>query len=213
MQKRWSINSMMLTFAAFAVVLIVWVLWAFKMGFGHPIGHRHRVLLDTSSGSRGRSSVTSPSNSQANIPLVGGARAFPQSALVYFQFVFAAITPILVLGLGARPRELQGVDSVRGAVDHVHLHGRRVPDLGRRLLRPPRRGRLLRWLRDPPLGRRIRLRRGRGDRPATATRPRDRRAEQRADGRGRGRVCCGSAGTASTVATRTSRTCRRRRRC
>ena len=36
MQKRWSINSMMLTFAAFAVVLIVWVLWAFKMGFGSP---------------------------------------------------------------------------------------------------------------------------------------------------------------------------------
>ena len=36
MQKRWSINSMMLTFAAFAVVLVVWVLWAFKMGFGTP---------------------------------------------------------------------------------------------------------------------------------------------------------------------------------
>ena len=36
MQKRWSINSMMLTFAAFAVVLVVWVLWAFKMGFGSP---------------------------------------------------------------------------------------------------------------------------------------------------------------------------------
>src|SRR5471030_2027915 len=38
MQKRWSINSMMLTFGTFAIVLIVWVLWAFKMSFGHPIG-------------------------------------------------------------------------------------------------------------------------------------------------------------------------------
>src|SRR5207248_1798078 len=38
MQKRWSINSMMLTFAAFSVVLIVWVLWGFKMGFGTPVG-------------------------------------------------------------------------------------------------------------------------------------------------------------------------------
>ncbi len=37
MQKRWSINSMMLTFATFAVVIIVWVLWAFKMGFGNPV--------------------------------------------------------------------------------------------------------------------------------------------------------------------------------
>jgi len=27
MQKRWSINSMMLAFAAFAVVLVVWALW------------------------------------------------------------------------------------------------------------------------------------------------------------------------------------------
>ena len=32
MQKRWSINSMMLTFATFAVVIIVWVLWAIQDG-------------------------------------------------------------------------------------------------------------------------------------------------------------------------------------
>ncbi|MBV9940792.1 MAG: ammonium transporter [Solirubrobacterales bacterium] len=36
MQKRWSINSMMLTFATFSTVLVVWVLWGFKMGFGSP---------------------------------------------------------------------------------------------------------------------------------------------------------------------------------
>src|SRR6516165_5863601 len=36
MQKRWSVNSMMLSFAAFALVLVVWVLYAFKMGFGNP---------------------------------------------------------------------------------------------------------------------------------------------------------------------------------
>ena len=36
MQKRWSINSMMLTFGTFAVVMIIWVLYAFKMGFGNP---------------------------------------------------------------------------------------------------------------------------------------------------------------------------------
>src|SRR5436305_15352343 len=31
MQKRWSVNSMMLTFVAFSLVLVAWVLWAFKM--------------------------------------------------------------------------------------------------------------------------------------------------------------------------------------
>jgi Ammonium Transporter Family len=35
MQKRWSVNSMMLSFAAFALVLIAWVLRAFDMGSSH----------------------------------------------------------------------------------------------------------------------------------------------------------------------------------
>ena len=47
MQKRWSVNSMMLTFVAFCVTLIVWVLWAFKMGFGHPIAHSGRGIFGT----------------------------------------------------------------------------------------------------------------------------------------------------------------------
>src|SRR6476659_3989852 len=37
MQKRWSVNSMMMAFVAFAIVLILWVLVGFKMGFGEPI--------------------------------------------------------------------------------------------------------------------------------------------------------------------------------
>ena len=37
MQKRWSVNSMMMAFIAFALVLIVWVLWGFNMAFGHPM--------------------------------------------------------------------------------------------------------------------------------------------------------------------------------
>src|SRR2546423_11249786 len=46
MQKRWSINSMMLVFAAFSTVLIIWVLHAFKMGFGSPFhGLSHHGFL------------------------------------------------------------------------------------------------------------------------------------------------------------------------
>ena len=44
MQKRWSVNSMMLTFVAFALVLVAWVLWGFKMGFGSPDRQRHGLL-------------------------------------------------------------------------------------------------------------------------------------------------------------------------
>ena len=47
MQKRWSVNSMMLTFVAFCLTLIVWCLWAFKMGFGHPIAHSGSGIFGT----------------------------------------------------------------------------------------------------------------------------------------------------------------------
>jgi ammonium transporter, Amt family len=100
MQKRWSVNSMMLTFVAFALVLVAWVLWAFKMGFGSPIGHG-TGFFDTFLGKPGSVLGHVAEQGQANIPLLNGlgpSFRFPQSSLVYFQFVFAAITPILMLG-------------------------------------------------------------------------------------------------------------------
>ena len=98
MQKRWSINSMMLTFATFSVVLVVWVLWAFKMGFGTPWhGLAHSGFLGNFIGQPGPVLSHTELQHQSSIPLIG-TQAFPKSALVYFQFVFAAITPILALG-------------------------------------------------------------------------------------------------------------------
>jgi Amt family ammonium transporter len=98
MQKRWSINSMMLTFAAFAVVLVVWVLWAFKMGFGSPFhGLSHSGFFGNFIGKPGPVLGHASEQHQANIPNIG-TTGFPQSSLVYFQFVFAGITPILMLG-------------------------------------------------------------------------------------------------------------------
>ena len=98
MQKRWSINSMMLTFATFATVLIVWVLWGFKMGFGSPFqGLSHHGFFGNFIGKPGPVLSHTELQHQATIPLVG-SMAFPKSALVYFQLVFAAITPILALG-------------------------------------------------------------------------------------------------------------------
>ncbi len=101
-QRKWAVNTMLMAFAGFATVLIAWVLWGFDMGFGNPvhlgpgflsnvIGHPGTVLSHT--GEQGR----------AHIPLLSGTGAmpqfrFPQSSLVYFQFVFAGITPLLFLG-------------------------------------------------------------------------------------------------------------------
>ena len=93
-QRKWAINTMMMVFSAFALTLIVWMLWAFKMGFGSP-------WLGTFLGRPGP--VTGPASEQAraSIPLLRGLMPrfrFPESSLVYFQFVFAAITPILFIG-------------------------------------------------------------------------------------------------------------------
>jgi Amt family ammonium transporter len=98
MQKRWSVNSMMLAFVAFAVILVEWVLFGFKMGFGAPWhGLSHSGFLGNFVGKPGAVLDHRSLQGQGNIPLVGKTD-FPQSSLVYFQLVFAAITPILMLG-------------------------------------------------------------------------------------------------------------------
>ena len=106
MQKRWSINSMMLTFATFSVVIVVWVLWGFKMGFGnpwfnsgaHPAGDG---FLHGFIGTPGPSLSHTALTMQGVVPGGYGDAVklpFPEAALIYFQLVFAAITPILSLG-------------------------------------------------------------------------------------------------------------------
>jgi ammonium transporter, Amt family len=94
-QRKWAVNTMMMVFSAFCLTLIVWVLWAFKMGFGQPwIGGALHLL-----GKPGPAIGASGEEGQANIPLVSMPHfRFPQGSLVYFQFVFAAITPILFIG-------------------------------------------------------------------------------------------------------------------
>jgi Amt family ammonium transporter len=93
-QRKWAVNTMLMVFTAFGLTLIVWVLWAFKMGFGSPwIGHFV--------GKPGDVIGATGEEGQANIPLLKGLAPnfrFPQGSLVYFQFVFAAITPILFIG-------------------------------------------------------------------------------------------------------------------
>ena len=36
-QRKWAVNTMLMAFTGFSLVLVVWVLWGFKMGFGEPL--------------------------------------------------------------------------------------------------------------------------------------------------------------------------------
>ncbi len=112
--KKWVVNTMMMAFTGFSTVLIVWVLWGYKMGFGSPIGGGtantwtyhyggnffknffYNFVGHPETALRGSSQIapaTLTANGGATVPLM-----FPTTALFYFQFVFAAITPLLFLG-------------------------------------------------------------------------------------------------------------------
>jgi Amt family ammonium transporter len=113
--KKWVVNTMFMAFSGFALVLVVWVLWGYKMGFGTPIGGgaKDHVESFTYNGNffhnffnnfvghpetslNGRWQGTQAqlfANGGTSLPLTQGA-----AALFYFQFVFAAITPLLFLG-------------------------------------------------------------------------------------------------------------------
>src|SRR5712691_5449997 len=95
-QRKWAVNTMLMVFSTFCLTLIVWVLWAFKMGFGQPLFTGLEVVGKPATvvGQAGE-------QAQAHIPLLDGLMPkfrFPEGSLVYFQFVFAAITPILFIG-------------------------------------------------------------------------------------------------------------------
>src|ERR1700743_1778733 len=101
MQKRWSVDSMVMGVVAFAIVLILWVLAGFKMAFGAPV-HIFGATSGFFGNFIGKPGAILNSHSlleQAHIPeLAEEEFLFPQSTLAYFQIVFAAITPILMLG-------------------------------------------------------------------------------------------------------------------
>lgn len=109
-QKKWVVNTMLMTFAGFAAVLMVWVLWAYKMGFGTPLGHGANWkpssdfitnMIHNFVGGPGTTLSGPTEERQASIPLVNAGMppfGLPDASVIYFQFVFAAITPLLFLG-------------------------------------------------------------------------------------------------------------------
>lgn len=109
-QKKWVVNTILMAFAGFAAVLIVWVLWAYQMGFGSAWFHGASWKWGSNDianffanfvGHPGTALSSKALESQASIPQVNPGMppfALPQASIVYFQFVFAAITPLLFLG-------------------------------------------------------------------------------------------------------------------
>jgi Amt family ammonium transporter len=103
-KKKWAVNSAFMVFYAFSAVLVVWVFWAYNMSFGKPWLQWPGGLGIFSGAFLGHANpVTSAYNEtrEATIPSAAGglpALGYGMATMVYFQFVFAAITPIILLG-------------------------------------------------------------------------------------------------------------------
>jgi Amt family ammonium transporter len=113
-QKKWAVNVLAMMFAGFSLVLVAWVLWSYKMGFGSTSlggGVHNGVQTQLSGvgwvkhffenlvGKPGQ--ITNATNEQGQAVSAANTAVpfhFPTTTLAYFQFVFAAITPLLFLG-------------------------------------------------------------------------------------------------------------------
>jgi Amt family ammonium transporter len=99
-KKKWALNSAVMCFYAFSIVLMVWMLWAFNMSFGDA-AKLGPGILSSIVGIPHPAAMAGSEIGQANIPLAAGGMPplrFAGSAMIFFQFVFAAITPILIAG-------------------------------------------------------------------------------------------------------------------
>src|ERR1700745_2238322 len=92
-KQKWAINSAFMCFYAFASVLVVWVLFDYNMAVGEQwFPFLGKPALATSA---------LFTTGQAIIPAASGGMpplAFPMATLIFFQFVFAAITVIILGG-------------------------------------------------------------------------------------------------------------------
>ena len=97
-KKKWALNSGVMCFYAFSIVLVTWSLVGYNMSFGTQwLALGGNGFL----GMPGPAVGAAMEISQANIPAAASALPplrFSGAAMVYFQFVFAAITPLLIAG-------------------------------------------------------------------------------------------------------------------
>jgi len=99
-KKKWALNSAVMCFYAFAAVLVVWMLWGYNIAFGNPAQLGPGILSNLVGIPHPALSAQSEL-AQANIPLAAGGLPpirFAGAGMIYFQFVFAAITPLLIAG-------------------------------------------------------------------------------------------------------------------
>jgi ammonium transporter, Amt family len=92
-KKKWAINSAFMSLYAFASVLIVWILFDYNLAFGpqwFPFLGTPRAAASAAF-TLGQATIPAAASGMPDL-------TFPMATLVFFQFVFAAITVIILAG-------------------------------------------------------------------------------------------------------------------
>lgn len=96
-KKKWALNSAFMALYAFAVVMPCWMLWGYKMSFGHkllPFWGKAGLAL---SQDFLIPQAFLPSTRYKNIT-AAIQPFYPTATMVFFQYAFAAVTVILLAG-------------------------------------------------------------------------------------------------------------------
>ena len=89
-KRKWAINSAFMAFYGFAATLVCWVLWAYRAAFG--------VTMLPFVGVPDQAVSMDFELSQAVLPTANIKANYGMATMVYFQFVFAAITIVITAG-------------------------------------------------------------------------------------------------------------------
>jgi Amt family ammonium transporter len=92
-KRKWALNSAFMAMYAFASVMIVWVLWGYNMAFGPKWFPFVGTPAPALSAAFLQGQATIP-EAASGMPELG----FPMATMMFFQFVFAAITVIILAG-------------------------------------------------------------------------------------------------------------------
>src|SRR5262249_37303060 len=92
-KRKWALNSAFMAMYAFASVMIVWVLWGYNMAFGPKwfpfVGTPAPAL--SAAFLQGEATIAEAASGMLEL-------GFPMATMMFFQFVFAAITVIILAG-------------------------------------------------------------------------------------------------------------------
>lgn len=96
-KKKWALNSAFMALFAFAAVMPCWVLWAYKMSFGHKLlPFWGKAGLAVSQDFLIAQAVLPSTNYKDITP--DATLLYPTATMVFFQYAFAAVTVILLAG-------------------------------------------------------------------------------------------------------------------